>query len=305
MLQQIVREYASEDIGVEARKALASARRTGAPATPSSRRAACPTAIAPGRCSTRLFRRPRAIRPAEPAAEPRAVGGDGNADCCRLPTSSSSARSRFARARLLDANVAHLRGAEAVYQLLERPAASTFQFASRADSELPAGAGTETLSLLFEGMRRYDELQRAAALVPDTAPLASTGMAPTSHPEEKRPVDRHRRVDAGARRHARHRLRARDPDRRLSHPTLAGLLGGAGQPQAPIARARVPGHRPAKRRWRSLSGRANRLGVRLASCRSLRAGAAAGRRLPGVPGRQHLEHAGRHAAARRQLVDAT
>ena len=33
-------------------------------------------------------------------------------------------------------------------------------------------------------MRRYDELQRASALVPDAAPLISTGLAPTSHPEE-------------------------------------------------------------------------------------------------------------------------
>jgi hypothetical protein len=88
------------------------------------------------------------------------------------------------KGRLLDANVAHLRGAEAVYQLLEWPVAATFQFASRPDSELPAGAGAETLSLMFEGMRRYDELQRATTLVPDTAPLASTGMAPTSPPEE-------------------------------------------------------------------------------------------------------------------------
>jgi hypothetical protein len=88
------------------------------------------------------------------------------------------------KGQMLEAHVGHLRGADAVYQLLERPVTATFQFASRPDAELPAGTGTEILNLLFEGMRRYDEFQRAATLVPDAAPLASTGVAPTSHSEE-------------------------------------------------------------------------------------------------------------------------
>ena len=182
ILQQIVRDYASEDIGVEAGKALASpvaaAVPPSAPLASGSAHAPSPGLAAPGLSGDlEVFGLPNLLQSLAQSAVTGTLKLHG-ADKQQLGALA------LRKGRLLDANVAHLRGAEAVYQLLERPVAATFQFASRPDSELPAGAGAETLSLLFEGMRRYDELQRAAALVPDTAPLASTGMAPTSHPQE-------------------------------------------------------------------------------------------------------------------------
>jgi hypothetical protein len=83
-----------------------------------------------------------------------------------------------------------LRGTDAVHQLLERPAAATFGFA-RAASLRPEDVNFDTpqpvMGLLLEGMRRYDELQRSAALIPDGARLRSTGSKPTRLPQEDDP----------------------------------------------------------------------------------------------------------------------
>jgi hypothetical protein len=80
-----------------------------------------------------------------------------------------------------------LRGAEACYQLFERPGGATFAFvrqtglAPRAEGEPPL---LEVVSVLLEGMRRYDELQRCSALVPDDAVLKQTGSKRSAEPEE-------------------------------------------------------------------------------------------------------------------------
>jgi len=182
ILQQVVRDYASEDIGVEARKALASPVAAAPPAAatlaPSLVPAPSPAPVIPGLSGDlELFGLPNLLQSLAQSAVTGTLLLHG-ADKQQLGALS------LRKGQLLEARVAHLNGPEAVYQLLERPVAATFQFLSRADSELPPGVGAETLSLLFEGMRRYDEFQRAAALVADMAPLATTGMAPTSHPEE-------------------------------------------------------------------------------------------------------------------------
>lgn len=84
-----------------------------------------------------------------------------------------------------------LEGVEAAWQLLERPAPGTFSFQGRKEDEdthLPEGGqgakgGVHDLQeVLAEGMRRYDELQRARALVPDFALLRRKGPEPL--PEE-------------------------------------------------------------------------------------------------------------------------
>ena len=83
-----------------------------------------------------------------------------------------------------------LRGVDAFHQLLERPAAASFAFA-RAASLRPEDANLPTpqpvMGLLLEGMRRYDELQRSAALIPDGARLRPTGSKPTRLPQEDDP----------------------------------------------------------------------------------------------------------------------
>lgn len=84
------------------------------------------------------------------------------------------------------AQLATLRGAEAVYQLFEKPFPGTFAFMSRADLAAygPTSEPQEVLGLLLEGVRRHDEFKRAAALVPDDAVIEPTGSASTPLPEE-------------------------------------------------------------------------------------------------------------------------
>ena len=79
-----------------------------------------------------------------------------------------------------------LTGEEAFYQLLERPFAGSFvlQRRSEAAGEKPPDSLPEVLTLCLEGMRRYDELQQAAALVPDDLKLKPTQVRPEHHPDE-------------------------------------------------------------------------------------------------------------------------
>ncbi len=78
-----------------------------------------------------------------------------------------------------------LSGEDAFYQLLERPTPGQFAFVKGAPPAAPGAASRAILPLTLEAMRRYDELQEASALVPDTVFLVSTGEAPTPHPGEK------------------------------------------------------------------------------------------------------------------------
>ena len=80
----------------------------------------------------------------------------------------------------------NLRGADAVYQLFERPFPGTFAFVSRSDvEELAAGAAPEdVIGLLLEGVRRHDEYKRAVTLAPDEATLKATGVSSTPLPDE-------------------------------------------------------------------------------------------------------------------------
>ena len=80
-----------------------------------------------------------------------------------------------------------LQGEAAFYQLLERPKAASFAL-DGGEAPKRQGAGTMAprgiLGLLMEGMRRYDEYERARALVPDPTVLVPTGTRPSSPPGE-------------------------------------------------------------------------------------------------------------------------
>lgn len=88
--------------------------------------------------------------------------------------------------RIRSAENGALRGDDACYQFFEHPIGGTFAFVRQAslpparDAEPPR----EVVSILLEGMRRYDDFQRFAALVPDDLVLASTGRKPSTEPEE-------------------------------------------------------------------------------------------------------------------------
>ena len=82
---------------------------------------------------------------------------------------------RFANGKIGNCQTGMLRREAAVYQLFEKPSPGTFAFRSDGDGEAPRedGAGLDIMSLVMEGVRRYDEFQRASALVPDGAILES------------------------------------------------------------------------------------------------------------------------------------
>jgi hypothetical protein len=80
-----------------------------------------------------------------------------------------------------------LTGEEAFYQLLEKPTAGSFLFERRVGAEsgkADSDSLLEVQPLCLEGMRRYDEFQQAAALVPDDLNLTPTDVRPDHHPDE-------------------------------------------------------------------------------------------------------------------------
>jgi hypothetical protein len=88
--------------------------------------------------------------------------------------------------RIRAAETGALRGDDACYQLFERPIGGTFSFVrqSGAPPARDADPPREVVSILLEGMRRYDDFQRFAALVPDEIILAPTGTKPSTDPDE-------------------------------------------------------------------------------------------------------------------------
>ena len=91
--------------------------------------------------------------------------------------------------KFINAQTGQTRGTDALYEVLEHPIMGTFAFvpypADRVKSELHP---IEMMSLLLEGMRRSDELQRMKALVPDQTTFSKTGSKPTPLAEEKDPA---------------------------------------------------------------------------------------------------------------------
>ncbi len=89
----------------------------------------------------------------------------------------------FQGGALVAARQGHLEGADAVYQLFERPLDGTYVFeqgkAAAAESSLP-----EVTALLGEAVRRAGELPRQCALVPDDVSFLPTGGHPSSVPDE-------------------------------------------------------------------------------------------------------------------------
>jgi len=94
----------------------------------------------------------------------------------------------FFNGKFVDAQTGHLRGVDAIYQLLERPVVGMFAFVPQP----PLSVKTKTepmdiMGLLFEGIRRHDELRQASILVPDDLTLQATAVKPTPDPEENDP----------------------------------------------------------------------------------------------------------------------
>ncbi|MEO6324727.1 MAG: DUF4388 domain-containing protein [Thermoanaerobaculia bacterium] len=93
----------------------------------------------------------------------------------------------FESGKLRDCRVGTLRGLDAAYQLFERPADGHFVFTRRDDvrsNDDPFSEPREVVPILLEGMRRYDEVQHALALIGDGTAYKSTAVKPSSPAEE-------------------------------------------------------------------------------------------------------------------------
>jgi len=94
----------------------------------------------------------------------------------------------FVNGQFGDAQAGQLRGADAVYQMLERPVVGTFSFvAMPAENVKVRNEPISTMSVLLEGIRRFDEFKQAAMMVPDDAVLKATGAKPTPAEDEDDP----------------------------------------------------------------------------------------------------------------------
>jgi len=85
------------------------------------------------------------------------------------------------------ARLGQLRGESAVYQMLERPVTGRFTFTDSNEESvvnMEKGNPMPIQPLLFEGIRRYDELTRAVALAPDDSTFHATEKKPTKVADE-------------------------------------------------------------------------------------------------------------------------
>jgi hypothetical protein len=101
-----------------------------------------------------------------------------------------AARIELVKGALVAATAAKLDNEEAVYQLLERPVEGRFRFINDpqpGEDRPDSGSSRSVMSLLMEGMRRYDEFHRARSLVPDDARFKPTGKKATDVKEEADP----------------------------------------------------------------------------------------------------------------------
>jgi hypothetical protein len=101
----------------------------------------------------------------------------------------TSGKLLFVEGNFADAQAAHLRGAEALYQMLERPVVGHFAFVPQPLANVKGKTQpVAVMPVLLEGIRRHDELKQAVALVPDHVALKAAGAKPTPDPSETDPA---------------------------------------------------------------------------------------------------------------------
>lgn len=91
--------------------------------------------------------------------------------------------------KFLTAQRGNARGVDALYDMLERPITGSFAFVPYPDEKMKSDiVPRDLLGVLLEEVRRHDELQRLAVLVPDMMTLTKTNVKPTPHEEEDDPT---------------------------------------------------------------------------------------------------------------------
>ncbi len=184
VMEEIVSRFVGQDAGKAAAKALAGFDRPKPEAPTAAASDAASDAAAAGPAVSlqgdlEVFGLPALL---QSLAESSASG----ALTLRPPKGGEAFASMSLReGKLTDIQRGHLRGEDAFYQLLERPLPGQFAFVKGAAAEKPGEKLREILPLTLEAMRRYDEFQEAAVLVPDTVVLVRTEVTATPHPTEK------------------------------------------------------------------------------------------------------------------------
>ncbi len=100
------------------------------------------------------------------------------------------AKIELAEGGMISAAFGQLTDDNAVYQLLERPVEGRFEFINQGDAgeaKPKAENSRSVMSLLMDGMRRYDEFHRAMALIPDDARFKKHEKKPTDVKEDADP----------------------------------------------------------------------------------------------------------------------
>lgn len=95
----------------------------------------------------------------------------------------------FLDGRFVNGQTRHIRGLDALYEALERPASGSFAFVPYPTERFKGDLEShEVVGVLLEGIRRHDELQRMLAEVPDATTFSKTDTKPTPHEEETDPA---------------------------------------------------------------------------------------------------------------------
>ncbi|HYK42570.1 MAG TPA: DUF4388 domain-containing protein [Thermoanaerobaculia bacterium] len=176
-LEELAKRFPNHEVGKAATKALASLAAPPAPAEPSA--SSSPSATLSGDLD--IFGLPALL---QSLAESRVTGSVLLRDRKGEIFGTIGLRT----GKLKACQTGQLSGEEAFFQLFERPVPGTFLFSRLPDPAADDSGSAklrEILPLSLEGMRRYDELQQAAAILPDEVALKSTDVKPTAPREEK------------------------------------------------------------------------------------------------------------------------
>jgi Domain of unknown function (DUF4388) len=176
LLSELAEKFADHDIGRAAAAALYNLSSAGKQATPRAAAAATLTG------DLDFFGLPSLM---QSLADQQATG---IVTLSARQSGQTAGKMLFLQGKFLDAQNGHLRGVDAVYQLLERPVTGTFAFVPHpTPAAAPKSEPLDVMGLLFEGIRRHDELKQLALFVPDDLTLKASGK-PTPDPEENDPT---------------------------------------------------------------------------------------------------------------------
>jgi hypothetical protein len=178
-LEEVVSRFGAQDAGRAAQRAIAGFDRPKPEAAPAGGAPAAETPAASLQGDLEVFGLPGLL---QSLAESSASGSL----TLRGPKGGDVFGSLTLReGKLTDIQRGHLKGDEAFYQFLERPLPGQFAFVKGSVPETPGTSAREILPLTLEAMRRYDEFQEAAVLVPDDVFLERTGVKANPYPGEK------------------------------------------------------------------------------------------------------------------------